>query len=97
MPPPSVNVIYLYSRAQQLGDHAILYTRSNTLVKCPAKLCNLNVEEFPSLLTQRDVPLCWVMMVVLTNMPMKSLTRNIVNATTDKWDRLLCDSDDKRV
>ena len=109
--PPGVDVKDLCVRAQNLGDHATLHTRSNNaLVKRPTKSCNINVEEFHRVLAQRDVPVWntdghvdrYAEEVADTLYECSRISYNDnrstgVDATANRWDKLLRDNDDKRV
>lgn len=109
--PPSVNITDLCVRAQYLGGHATMYTRSNnTLLNRPTKFCDLDVEEFHSVLTQRDVPVLSAdghvdryadeianTLYECSKTSYNENYGNVVEAMTNRWDRLLRDNDDKRV
>ena len=107
--PPVINRDLLLVTARRLGDHAALYTSYNNHLVKPVKFNRINVEHFLGELSRCDIPDCTdddinADIIALTNCLYKCASKSsrqpnqvAVDAALSRWERLLHDSDDKRI
>ena len=106
--PPSVDRVSLGERARYLGDHATLYTTcNNSQCKRPIKFSNISQEGFCGALSRYNVPGLDDVNVAVENCngvlykcakAGKCIPRDqVVDSTVSRWERLLRDTDDRRM
>lgn len=106
--PPKASREMSLGRAHLLGDYAVMYSSHKTHLEKPVKFSKIDVEHFLGELSRCDIPDCTDdvnanidalidIQYRCSNRSSRNLNPAAIDPAYSRWERLVNDSDDKRI